>query len=125
NALGVAKFIFPNDSSVYLHDTPRKDLFAEEERDFSHGCISVEDPLALAEWVLRETEGWKAKEIEAAMAGRPTRRAVLREPIPVLVFYTTAVAHADGSVWFYPDVYGHDRELVEALQGSPARVTSR
>jgi murein L,D-transpeptidase YcbB/YkuD len=85
----------------------------------------VEDPLALAEWVLRETEGWKAKEIEAAMAGRPTRRAVLREPIPVLVFYTTAVAHADGSVWFYPDVYGHDRELVEALQGSPARVTSR
>lgn len=120
NALGLVKFVFPNSESVYLHDTPRKDRFSEVERDFSHGCISVEDPLALATWVLRGDGRWARETVEAAMAGSETRRAVLTEPMPVLVFYTTAVAHRDGSVWFYPDVYGHDRELIEALAAGAA-----
>ena len=123
NALGLAKFIFPNDSSVYLHDTPRKDLFAEDERALSHGCISVENPAALAVWVLRRNRGWNREAVEAAMAGPRTRRVLLSEPVPVLVFYTTAVAHADGSVWFYPDVYGHDARTKQALQ-SPSALSS-
>ena len=116
NALGLAKFIFPNQESVYLHDTPRKELFAESERDFSHGCISVEDPATLAAWVLRDRPEWTREAVAGAMAGTATTRIALEEPLPVLLFYTTAVARADGSVWFYPDVYGHDRELAEALK---------
>lgn len=119
NALGLVKFIFPNEESIYLHDTPRKERFGEAERGFSHGCISVEHPAALAVWVLRDRPGWTREAVEAAMAGSVTRRIPLREPMPVLVFYTTAVAHADGSMWFYPDVYGHDRELLEALRHRP------
>ena len=119
NALGLAKFIFPNRESVYLHGTPRTDRFAQEQRDFTHGCVSVEDPSALAEWVLRDQPGWTRDEIEAAMSGAGTRRVLLSRVMPVLVYYTTAVAHADGSVWFYPDLYGHDRELAEALRDGP------
>jgi murein L,D-transpeptidase YcbB/YkuD len=117
NALGLVKFIFPNSNNVYLHDTPRKELFDEAERDFSHGCISVADPAALAEWVLRDRPEWTRDTVEAALAGTRTLRVLLREPMPVLVFYTTAVARGDGSVWFYPDIYGLDRELTDALDG--------
>jgi murein L,D-transpeptidase YcbB/YkuD len=128
NALGLAKFIFPNGESVYLHDTPSRDLFSAAERVFTHGCISVEDPAGLAEWVLRDPATWSREAVEAAMAGTTTRRAVLREPLPLLVFYTTAVVHADGKVWFYPDVYGLDSVLTRALAAaapSASRATSR
>jgi murein L,D-transpeptidase YcbB/YkuD len=125
NPLGLVKFIFPNGESVYLHDTPGKSLFAATQRDFSHGCISVEDPVRLAEWVLRDPQEWPREAIEAAMTGTRTRRVTLREPLPVLLFYTTAVAHADGSVWFYPDVYGLDRALTEALQARGAPLSGR
>jgi murein L,D-transpeptidase YcbB/YkuD len=119
NALGLAKFIFPNSENVYLHGTPRTERFAEARRDFSHGCISVEDPAALAAWILSDHPGWTRPGVEAAMSGTDTRRVPLSKAVPVLLFYTTAVARADGSVWFYPDVYRHDRELVEALQAGP------
>jgi murein L,D-transpeptidase YcbB/YkuD len=117
NALGLVKFIFPNGQNVYLHDTPRKELFEESERDFSHGCINVADAPTLAAWVLRDLPEWTKDTVEAALAGSRTRRVLLREPMPVLVFYTTAVARGDGSVWFYPDIYRHDRELLDALKG--------
>jgi murein L,D-transpeptidase YcbB/YkuD len=117
NALGLAKFIFPNDESVYLHGTPHTERFAEAQRDFSHGCISVEDPQALAEWVLSGELGWTASAIRTAMSGAATRRVLVSRPIPVILFYTTAVVRSDGSLWFYPDLYGHDRELAAALEG--------
>jgi murein L,D-transpeptidase YcbB/YkuD len=121
NALGLAKFIFPNTENVYLHGTPRRDLFAEAQRDFSHGCISVEDPAALAAWTLRDQPEWTRDAIQAAMSGATTRRVLMSRVMPVLLFYTTVVVRADGSVWFYPDVYGHDRELAEALPAGPDR----
>jgi murein L,D-transpeptidase YcbB/YkuD len=124
NALGLVKFIFPNAESTYLHGTPRTELFSQPRRDFSHGCVSVEDPPALARWVLRDQPGWSPEEVKAAMSGAATRRVLMRKVMPVLVFYTTAVVHADGSVWFYPDVYGHDRELADALRYED-RFTSR
>lgn len=117
NALGLVKFDLPNPADVALHGTPDSLLFGRTRRDFSHGCIRVEDPVGLAEWVLRDRPEWGRAEIERAMAGRSSRRVVLTRPIPVAVYYTTAVAFPDGTVHFYPDVYGLDRVLDQALRG--------
>jgi murein L,D-transpeptidase YcbB/YkuD len=119
NSLGLTKFVFPNAASVYLHGTPRTELFSHTRRDFSHGCIRVEDPRALAAWVLRDQPRWSRERIIAAQEGLSTTRAWLTHPMPVIVFYTTAVAAPDGSAWFYADIYGHDRELDEALRAGP------
>jgi murein L,D-transpeptidase YcbB/YkuD len=119
NSLGLVKFVFPNSAAVYLHGTPRTELFTQTRRDFSHGCIRVENPTELAAWVLRDQPRWGRQEITAAQNGRSTTRAWLTSPMPVIVFYTTAVAAPDGSAWFYADIYGHDRELDEALRAGP------
>jgi len=116
NALGLVKFVFPNTASVYLHDTPQSELFAMTRRDFSHGCIRVEDPAALAQWVLGDNPEWTPDSIAAAMSGSATRRVLLDRPLPVAVFYTTVVAMPDGTARFYPDIYGLDRELSEQLR---------
>ena len=122
NALGLAKFVFPNAANVYMHGTPETDLFARSRRDLSHGCIRLEDPAALATWVLQDQRAWSRAAIEAAMADVRSTRALLTRPMTVVVFYTTAVALPDGTIHFYRDVYGHDRELIEALSaaGEPA-----
>ena len=74
NSLGLAKFIFPNSDSIYMHGTPAQSLFARARRDFSHGCIRLEDPAGLGEWVLRDQPEWTRERIGAAMQGeRPTR----------------------------------------------------
>ena len=119
NPLGLVKFVFPNAAAIYLHGTPRPDLFAHTRRDFSHGCIRVEDPTTLAVWVLRHTPPWNRDAITAAQRAAGTSRARLTEPMPVVVFYTTAVAAPDGSAWFYSDIYGHDRRLDRALRREP------
>jgi murein L,D-transpeptidase YcbB/YkuD len=116
NSLGLAKFIFPNDHNVYLHGTPATELFSRARRDFSHGCIRVEDPAALAVWILRDSTQWSRPQVEAAMNGRPSRRVNLTRRIPVVIYYTTAVVRpATGAVEFYDDVYGHDARLERAL----------
>ena len=119
NALGLAKFVFPNAADVYMHGTPQTQLFARARRDFSHGCIRLEDPTALALWVLEDRLEWSRERIDSAMAGPGTTRVLLARPMPVLVFYTTAVARADGTASFYSDVYGLDRRLAEALRAGP------
>jgi murein L,D-transpeptidase YcbB/YkuD len=116
NALGVVKFVFPNDADVYMHGTPAQELFDRSRRDFSHGCVRVEDPVGLAEWVLKDEAGWTRERILAAMSGPTTERVTLTEPIQVVLFYTTAaVLPEDGSVHFAADIYGHDRRLDRAL----------
>lgn len=115
NALGLVKFLFPNEYNVYLHGTPAQELFKKARRDFSHGCIRVEDPLALAEWVLRDKPEWTADRIKAAMDGTETVQVTLDKPIPVLIFYTTALVLADGQVEFFDDIYGHDADLEQVL----------
>lgn len=112
NALGLVKFYFPNDNNVYLHSTPQQSLFARERRDFSHGCIRVEDPAALAAFVL----GWDREKVEAAMHGKKNDNYVkLAEPVHVRILYATAVARANGEVHFFDDIYGHDLELAKVL----------
>ena len=111
NALGLAKFIFPNDNNVYLHSTPAQALFSRSRRDFSHGCIRVEDPKALAVWVLRNNPGWTREKIELAFESGNQQQVNLTRAIPVLVVYATAVAEEDGQVLFLEDIYGHDKAL--------------
>ena len=116
NALGLVKFVFPNEENVYMHGTPAQDLFSRSRRDFSHGCVRVEDPVALAEWALREHPGWTRDRILAAMAGPQSLRVNMRRPIQVILFYTTAaVMPEDGTIRFAEDIYGHDARLDRAL----------
>ncbi len=117
NALGLVKFMFPNAHNVYLHSTPAHRLFAASRRAFSHGCIRVSDPVALAAYVLRNADSdWDTARIEAAMQADKSSRVDLRRPIHVMVLYGTAMATEAGPVQFFDDVYGHDRKL-EALLG--------
>jgi murein L,D-transpeptidase YcbB/YkuD len=115
NALGLVKFIFPNDANVYLHGTPAQSLFTRASRDFSHGCVRVELPVELAEWVLRDVEGWDRGRILAAMEDSRSTRVNLATPVRVVLFYTTAIARLDGTVEFSEDLYGHDPRLLEAM----------
>ena len=115
NALGLVKFVFPNEHEVYLHGTPAQALFARSRRDFSHGCIRVEDPAALAQFVLRDQAAWTPDAIRAAMDGPQPRRVDLSRPILVLIVYGTAVVSEDGEVRFLHDVYGLDAALERAL----------
>ena len=120
NSLGLLKFVFPNEENVYLHGTPAKSLFARQRRDFSHGCIRVEDPVALAEYVLKDVPGWTRERIERAMQAGTTSQVDLASPIPVYVVYMTATAKPGGEVGFFEDLYGHDAELARILaKGRP------
>jgi murein L,D-transpeptidase YcbB/YkuD len=115
NALGLAKFIFPNPYNVYLHGTPATELFSRARRDFSHGCIRVEDPVALAAWVLRGKPEWSEDRIRAVMNGDQTVQVNLDQPIPVLILYGTAAVEPNGEVQFFEDIYAYDAALIKAL----------
>jgi murein L,D-transpeptidase YcbB/YkuD len=115
NSLGLVKFIFPNNYSVYMHDTPEQVFFSKSRRDFSHGCIRLERPADLAAWVLRDNPGWNADRVRAAMNGSPNQQVNLAHPIPVLIVYATVIVTEDGIVHFYDDIYGHDAALEKVL----------
>jgi murein L,D-transpeptidase YcbB/YkuD len=111
NALGYVKFLFPNDFNIYLHDTPNHELFNKDVRAFSHGCIRLEKPAELAQWVL----GWPADRVEEAMKNGPDNRAVkLPQKIPVyIVYFTTYIG--DGQLYFGNDLYHRDDKLVPVV----------
>jgi L,D-transpeptidase YcbB len=115
NSLGSIKFVFPNHYNVYLHGTPERNLFARPRRDFSHGCIRVEDPVALATWVLHDNKGWNPKRIQEAMKETEPLTVYLHRPIPVLIVYGTAYVEENGEVHFFDDIYGRDAALQQAL----------
>jgi murein L,D-transpeptidase YcbB/YkuD len=120
NALGLAKFIFPNADNVYMHGTPAQQLFSRARRDFSHGCIRLEDPARLGEWVLRDDPEWTRERIDAAMQGERPTRVNLKEPLRVVLFYVTAHVDSESVVHFANDIYGLDATLDQALrQGYP------
>jgi len=116
NSLGKVKFLLPNPYDIYLHDTPSRSLFSRNRRDFSHGCVRLGNPMAMARYVLGSQPAWTDSKITEAMnAGIETFVRVPR-PIPVLIVYQTAVADPDGSLRYFNDVYGHDRTLSDALK---------
>jgi murein L,D-transpeptidase YcbB/YkuD len=113
NSLGLVKFMFPNDFNIYLHDTPARRLFQRDVRAFSHGCIRVEEPAELAQWVL----GWSEDRVEQAMKKGPNNRHVtLPKKIPVYIAYMTAYMR-DDQLWFGNDLYRRDDRLVESIAG--------
>ncbi len=115
NALGDIKFIFPNNNAIFLHHTPTPRLFASPRRDFSHGCVRVEAPVALALFVLQDDPDWTEQRIRDAMGAGRSRTIRLRQQIPVLLAYHTVVVK-EGMVFFLADLYGHDATLAQALQ---------
>jgi murein L,D-transpeptidase YcbB/YkuD len=115
NALGLVKFMFPNQFNVYLHDTPADSLFARASRSFSHGCVRVEKPETLAQYVLRDQPEWTPERIAEAMHAGQEQTVKLKEPIPVYLGYWTARVTPDGIVQFRKDVYGTDRRLSAKL----------
>jgi murein L,D-transpeptidase YcbB/YkuD len=109
------KFVIPNGHGIALHGTPRSAVFTRSRRAFSHGCIRLEDPGALAAWVLRHDPGWDTARVQQVMTGDETVEVQLERPVPVLVFYGTASVTEDGEVRFFQDVYGRDRRLERSL----------
>ena len=120
NALGDIKFVFPNRDHIYLHHTPSTQLFERARRDFSHGCIRVEQPVALATFVLQGMPDWSESRIREAMAAGRSNTLRLAEPVPVVIAYGTTLVKG-GSAYFFDDIYGLDRVLDAALRQRPTR----
>ena len=120
NALGRIKFIFPNSHSVYLHDTPSRTLFGRDQCAFSHGCIRVENPLTLGEVLLRmDGQDWDKTRIQTVIDTEKITRVNLNTPLPVMLLYWTVnVTDNKGTVMFKQDIYGRDKRLLAALDGS-------
>ena len=115
NALGRVKFMFPNEHSVYLHDTPSKALFDESERAFSSGCIRIENPLELAALLLEGQEGWDRPALDRAVEAGTTQSVTLAKPVPVLITYWTAWVDRSGALQLRPDIYGRDAKVAAGL----------
>lgn len=118
NALGVVKFVFPNKYSVYIHDTPGRDLFDKTDRAFSHGCIRISEPKQLAEFLLADSDVRWTQEMIGEVIDTAERKVVrLQRPIPVHLVYQTAWVDKNGAMHFSKDLYGRDQQLVHALFG--------
>jgi murein L,D-transpeptidase YcbB/YkuD len=120
NPLGRIKFVFANPFGVYLHGTPGDLAFARGLRALSHGCVRVEDEVALAEFALAPDPAWTHERLLATLTNAWEYRLPLPQPLPVHLVYFTASAHEDGAAEFGKDPYGWDRELLAALDAQPA-----
>lgn len=120
NVLGLVKFLFPNTHDVYLHDTTQKNLFSNEVRAFSHGCVRVQNPDKLATVLLGHDQDWSADRVSSAMHnGSDANPVSIKNRIPVYLTYFTAVVDENGELKQYKDLYGHDRRMTAALSGRP------
>ncbi|HET9283883.1 MAG TPA: L,D-transpeptidase family protein [Candidatus Angelobacter sp.] len=120
NELGLVKFIFPHQNGIYMHGTLARDLFERLRRDFSHGCIRLEDPAALSAWALHGNSHWEPQAINKAINGNATIDVHLPHPVNVVTFYATAMVDNNGEVHFSQDIYGYDAMLEKALaKGRP------
>ena len=108
NALGKVKFMFPNQFNVYLHDTPTRHLFNNTERDYSHGCVRVEHPVELAEYLLKDKPGWDAERIENEMQSEKELSVTLAKPLPVHIVYWSVWIGGNGELQRRPDIYDLD-----------------
>jgi murein L,D-transpeptidase YcbB/YkuD len=130
NSLGLVKFMFPNQYDIYLHSTPAPELFNRSRRDFSHGCVRVQEPAKLAAWVLSgqkdpakggDQGDWDIDKVNAAMnTGADNHQVNLKTPIPIVIFYVTGFVEDDGHTHFFDDIYGYDAQLQAVLaKGMP------
>jgi L,D-transpeptidase YcbB len=120
NSLGLVKFIFPNQYDIYLHSTPAVSLFDRPRRDFSHGCIRVQKPVDLAAWVLQDQGDWDLDKVQEAMNnGSDNKTVSLKTPLPITIFYLTAIVEDDGQVHFFDDIYGYDSDMQKVFANGP------
>ena len=115
NSLGRIKFIFPNNYNVYLHDTPSRRLFAQNQRAFSHGCIRVEDPFGLAEVLLAEQDNWSKNDLDHLANRKRPKALKLVNPVPIHITYMTAWVDEQDVIHFRPDIYKQDRKFANTL----------
>lgn len=108
NALGKAKFLFPNSYDVYLHDTNSHKLFKRDRRHLSHGCVRIPNAVALAEYLLKDDPNWSSQQIDSVLKRGKNRGVTLAQPMPVHIVYDTAWVDETGAVQFRKDVYGRD-----------------
>ena len=114
NALGELKIMFPNKHSIYMHDTPARHLFARDERAYSHGCVRLADPRAMAAAVLGKDQGF----VDAKIADGENKATRLKRKIPVYVAYFTAWPDETGTIRYHADVYGRDKALQKAMDAT-------
>jgi L,D-transpeptidase YcbB len=125
NSLGLVKFMFPNQYDIYLHSTPATELFNRTRRDFSHGCVRVQEPAELAAWLLQDQndkdgQPWDLEKVTEAMNSGPDNHQVnLKTPVPIVIFYMTAEVEEDGHTHFFDDIYGYDADLQKVLNQGP------
>jgi murein L,D-transpeptidase YcbB/YkuD len=125
NSLGSVKFIMPNNMSVYLHDTPSRRLFGKDYRALSHGCVRLHEPAKLAEYLLKDQQGWDTARIAKAMSGSSPATILLKKRTPVFLTYQTAWVDNEGLLQFREDIYGHDKIQMKQLQPvKPVPVTT-
>jgi murein L,D-transpeptidase YcbB/YkuD len=123
NALGKVKFLLRKSKAIFLHDTDKKDLFKEERRDLSHGCVRVEKALRFAQFLL-ERDGWDAKDVKRSLNAKSTQRGMkLKSEIKLITEYITVDVGADGKAMFYTDIYKYDRDFRK--KALPPQVTDR
>ena len=122
NALGFIKFMFPNEHAVYLHDTPQRSLFARSERAFSHGCVRVDQPFALANVVLSGM-GYDESKLKA-LIGKGEKTITLQSRLPVHLTYFTLRVDEHGQIQRFADIYGHDQKVRTALLTSTTKMAS-
>ena len=115
NALGLVKFMFPNPYNIYLHDTPAKDLFMKEVRDFSHGCIRLHEPFDFAYALLEKQTDEPQSEFQNALKSQEETIILLSKSVPVHITYRTAFTKAGGGIEFRRDIYGRDQKIYDAL----------
>jgi murein L,D-transpeptidase YcbB/YkuD len=115
NALGQVKFLFPNSYSIYLHDTPTKDLFEETKRSFSHGCIRVKNPQDIASFLLKDQTEWTSDSIDIAMNASEELTVKVQRPVQIFITYFTAWVDREGNLQLREDIYGHDKKLANVL----------
>ena len=115
NSLGKMKFLFPNSFSIYLHDTPSKELFDRNKRDFSHGCIRVENPKKLAMYLLRNDNTWNQEKVYKVLENNTETAIIINPTIPVYITYFTAWVDVNGNLNFRNDIYNLDDELAKEI----------
>ncbi|GAL83096.1 ErfK/YbiS/YcfS/YnhG family protein [Sporocytophaga myxococcoides] len=116
NPLGHIKFLFPNEYDIYLHDTPSDYLFEESERNFSHGCIRIEDPIWLASYLLKDEPQWNKKKLYEAIYRQEEKSILLKKKLPVFILYFTTWVDETGTIHFLKDIYDHDKQLKSILE---------
>ncbi|WP_409561606.1 L,D-transpeptidase family protein [Hyphomicrobium sp. MC8b] len=123
SVLGHVKFSFPSQHTIFMHDTPDKWMFKPAVRTLSHGCLRVWKPMDLAKMILKEDKGWDAAKVDELDQTGPLNNEIpITKEIPIHIVYFTAWVTDDGKLKTFPDVYGHERRITQALDGQWSKI---